>query len=347
MNIYDYITGDRYGKEAHRLEQESIYDPFLQDAIDGYDQIDDQALFHLENLEKQIRERTKNRNYFLQIAGIFACVFALAALSFYLYDYKNTDNTVNTGNTSISNPVNTSQIKNDIIKDHPLLGNPEVKKDSIVNGEKKILTSKAATTNENTAKNQIAGKGSSIYQVLRNMDFDENQSFYRQYGSENVNENSLSDSEVQEIINRGYNQRDLTAATEATAYPLSPEIAKTVNVSNLSEITKPIKKITVYTETTEVDNSAILKPPPPAPVVGDKAYKDYIDKNRKKFTDKTCEKPHGKVILVFRVNEKGRPNNITVLRSLCQAVDREAIRLLQNGPDWTYSDINGRLEILF
>jgi len=84
------------------------------------------------------------------------------------------------------------------------------------------------------------------------------------------------------------------------------------------------------------------------PVAGEKAYNDYIEKNRRplsKYDD--CSSLHGKVILSFKVNKQGRPEDITVFRSLCRAADREAIRLLQNGPDWTVNNKVNRLEINF
>ena len=37
MKLLDYIRGLRKGKEAHRLEKESMKDPFLADAMDGYE----------------------------------------------------------------------------------------------------------------------------------------------------------------------------------------------------------------------------------------------------------------------------------------------------------------------
>ena len=40
MRLSDYIQGLRKGKEAHRLEKESMKDPFLADAIDGYNQVE-------------------------------------------------------------------------------------------------------------------------------------------------------------------------------------------------------------------------------------------------------------------------------------------------------------------
>ena len=40
MKLLDYIRGLRKGKEAHRLEKESMQDPFLADAMDGYNQVE-------------------------------------------------------------------------------------------------------------------------------------------------------------------------------------------------------------------------------------------------------------------------------------------------------------------
>lgn len=40
MKLLDYIRGLRKGKEAHRLEKESMKDPFLADAMDGYHQVE-------------------------------------------------------------------------------------------------------------------------------------------------------------------------------------------------------------------------------------------------------------------------------------------------------------------
>ena len=84
------------------------------------------------------------------------------------------------------------------------------------------------------------------------------------------------------------------------------------------------------------------------PVAGEKAYNDYIEKNRNPLSSyDDCGSLHGKVILSFSVNKQGRPEEINIFRSLCRAADKEAIRLLQNGPDWTVSNKVTRLEINF
>ena len=62
MKLLDYIRGLRKGKEAHRLEKESMKDPFLADAIDGYNQVEGNHEQRIEQLRIQISARsTKKR----------------------------------------------------------------------------------------------------------------------------------------------------------------------------------------------------------------------------------------------------------------------------------------------
>jgi len=59
MRLKDYIQGKRYGKEANRLEREAMNDPFLQDAIDGFDSVEGDHFSMIEKLEKQIASQPK------------------------------------------------------------------------------------------------------------------------------------------------------------------------------------------------------------------------------------------------------------------------------------------------
>ena len=54
MKLLDYIRGLRKGKEAHRLERESMQDPFLADAMDGYSQVEGNHEQRIEKLRMQV-----------------------------------------------------------------------------------------------------------------------------------------------------------------------------------------------------------------------------------------------------------------------------------------------------
>ena len=81
---------------------------------------------------------------------------------------------------------------------------------------------------------------------------------------------------------------------------------------------------------------------------GPRALNDYVRKNRRSLSDPDCANQHGKVILLFKVDQGGHPVDVTVFRSLCQAADREAVRLLVNGPVWPSNGDNfNRWEVTF
>jgi hypothetical protein len=57
MKLLDYIQGKRRGKEANKLEREAINDPFLEDAIDGFDAVPGNHASAIEELEAQLERR--------------------------------------------------------------------------------------------------------------------------------------------------------------------------------------------------------------------------------------------------------------------------------------------------
>lgn len=70
MNIKDYIQGKRHGREANRVEREALNDPFLQDAIDGFDSVQGNHLSIIEDLERKIEKKSKKRVLLIRYAAI-------------------------------------------------------------------------------------------------------------------------------------------------------------------------------------------------------------------------------------------------------------------------------------
>jgi hypothetical protein len=65
------------------------------------------------------------------------------------------------------------------------------------------------------------------------------------------------------------------------------------------------------------------------PVDGFDNYSSYLANNMN-----LTEKPKGEVVLSFDINKTGEPTNIVVNQSLGNTADKEAIRLLSEGPKW-------------
>ena len=80
------------------------------------------------------------------------------------------------------------------------------------------------------------------------------------------------------------------------------------------------------------NNNMVLQEP--EPVDGWSNYDLYLVNNLKTPGQFRSKQPGGQVELSFDVDKNGEPVNITVKKSLCESCDREAIRLLKEGPKW-------------
>lgn len=84
------------------------------------------------------------------------------------------------------------------------------------------------------------------------------------------------------------------------------------------------------------------------PIDGWSSYNDYLSSNLQLPDQVVVNHIHGEVDLSFQVDETGKPVNISVVKSLCDSCDAEAIRLLQQGPGWKKgAKAKGRLKVHF
>lgn len=77
MDLKDYIKGQRQGKEANQLERKAMDDPFLQDAIDGYDSVEGDHISMIEDLEKRLSTSKKSINKRIWIWAAAAAIVLL------------------------------------------------------------------------------------------------------------------------------------------------------------------------------------------------------------------------------------------------------------------------------
>lgn len=60
-DIRNYLRGDRRGKTANRLEREALSDPFLHEALEGYDAVPGNDAGDLDHLERMIDRKVYKR----------------------------------------------------------------------------------------------------------------------------------------------------------------------------------------------------------------------------------------------------------------------------------------------
>jgi hypothetical protein len=112
--------------------------------------------------------------------------------------------------------------------------------------------------------------------------------------------------------------------------------------SSLAEVVISNKKVN---STQNRSNTMVLSEAEPAD--GWTNYDLYLANNLKlpeTFKEKETG-THGEVELSFEVNKKGEPFNITVKKSLCESCDKEAIRLIKEGPKWKRKARKGKATV--
>jgi TonB family protein len=85
----------------------------------------------------------------------------------------------------------------------------------------------------------------------------------------------------------------------------------------------------------------------PKTVSGKKEYKRYLSENAVMPQSEGCKGKKGTVRVQFTIDPKGRPTNIRIKKSLCPEADKEAVRLIEQGPDWTTKDKEIEVKVRF
>ena len=133
----------------------------------------------------------------------------------------------------------------------------------------------------------------------------------------------------------GFQTQDIPA----TQFSNAMNIAMVEDQSQLSEVVVTAHGVTRRSVTTGAATQVSTKEvgSKPEPMIGKKAYEQYIESNMVHPVDEQGKKIKGKVKLSFYIDSQGRPINITVEKGLNNAADAEAIRLIKGGANWTLS----------
>lgn len=89
MKFLDYIKGQRKGKDAHRIEKDSMMDPFLYEAIEGFDSITDNHIERLNDIQKRIKGKSssKRKNLYTWKSIAATVIVFIAAGTYLLSDF--------------------------------------------------------------------------------------------------------------------------------------------------------------------------------------------------------------------------------------------------------------------
>lgn len=379
MKLLDYIRGLRKGKEAHRLEKESMQDPFLADAMDGYNQVEGNHEQRIEKLRMRVSAHSaKKKNTYAITWSIAAClVIGFGISSYFLFLKKSMTDEVFIAEESV--PAKLPEATTPATPTNPATPAAPV----TPRADKKEMSASAVIE---PMMEEALEQTAELQEVAATMDTSESASDKKMrmakvvtIPNSNIIQGKVTDEKGEPIIGasvayKGTNigtitnmngefslvkkegKKQLTAqfiGYDPVEIPVDTSqtmlIAMNENKQTLNEVVvvgygtnKNKKSTTVVTAKEQADKDIT-----PQPVIGKRKYQKYLKENLVRPTDEKCAQVKGKVVLTFLVNKEGRPFYIKVKESLCESSDKEAIRLIQEGPDWIYGNKSVEITVKF
>ena len=409
MKLLDYIRGLRKGKEAHRLEKESMQDPFLADAMDGYNQVEGNHEQRIEKLRMQVSAHSaKKKSTYAITWSIAAClIIGFGISSYFLFLKKSMTDEVFIAEESVSTklaepaaPPTPAIPATPTVPATPqkeiALATTKVKTDSTPISEitarqadKKDMIAEIQTTSQPQGApvaavpmmEEVSEETAALQEVVATIDTFESESDKKMKMAKvatilpqnNMIKGRVTDGKGEPLIGAsvtykgtnigtitnmngefslvkkddkkrltaeyiGYDPVEIRVDTSRTML-----IAMNENKQTLNEVVvvgygaKKNKKSTTLGSDAKVKEQT-EKEITPQPVIGKRSYQKYLKEHLVRPTDEKCAQVKGKVVLTFLINKEGRPFYIKVKESLCESADKEAIRLIQEGPDWIYGN---------
>lgn len=354
VDFIRYHSGIMSPDEMQALEKAALEDPFLADALDGYALSKDHEK-DLEEIKMRLDEKRKKQKVFTisslssgnwwKIAAMFI-LFAGVGYFFYAVNSKRETSLVIKKEAAKNENVATiSPTKNDttVTEDNLAFEKGPSNKNGNNIAKLPLPTTRSieAPPDRRTLPGEIrTGKEKKTEEYLaQNKEKTNTMKNSDKALSSNI---LLKDSGEKSF----FNSPDTIALVAASADSYNPDNknAAVMNKKNeaLSEVvvtgyeTKRKKNITgVHSDKLEGKVSGVnVSTSAPYPKEGKEKFDQYITDHALPVFDSAGKRIISNVLLSFTLNKKGKPAHIKVLESSCEACEKEAIRLLKNGPDW-------------
>ena len=345
QDIERYYSGKMSSLEMHQLEKAAMEDPFLADALEGYSYTqtpaEDKAYLQTELQSKMsgakvVPVRSFNKNQFLRMVALF---ILLAGCGWAVYQFgfntKKNDLAI-VKNPEISTPptpgLNSSPITSDTNNNDAALQQSTATTET--NRQTKTMQSNGRGTVTLSAQNRHEGK----LNAANTVDKEQAQNF------------NLAQAESGSVTK---DNRDAAASLKEESFAKTKKKiteGDTSFIASAPQTVTPGKENVIVLQRSKTDpipevvlgksmkDSNYRKPhitfEEAEPEKGSAYFDDYVAQNLQLPEEEKQKNISGEVKLSFDVNDAGQAVNIAVEKSLCTECDKEAIRLLQEGPKW-------------
>ncbi|MGM5630859.1 hypothetical protein O2K51_08135 [Apibacter raozihei] len=336
--LLDYIQGDRRGKDAHEIERNAMTDPFLQDALDGYDSINGDHLDTIKRLQSQINQKTKTKKSYtsyLYIAASIVVLFSIGAL-FLLYDSNNQESTIAYQLPQDNKPSPS------IMYEHEPSSILKSERTAKIYNEKKEKTSTYSNKNKNQSKPNKVDESLALNEPLAYLEPSYSSINKDDISTENVpdvSEKFLRASPIKKLsrINERRDNKSLDGNLGVITTDSALQQKGSLSNNDLA-LNKDNKEQYPDRELLSLSKSAIIIDNvqyEAVPVIGNELYNEYLKEQVVLSKEDKCYSAKGVLILHFSVSEKGVPNDFKIVKSLCKSLDNNLIKAIKKGSLWT------------
>ena len=335
-----YHNGLMTEQEMHKLEKAALEDQFLSDALDGY-KIENNSKENLlkigtelNNYNNRVRKSFNIRKYYSSLS-IAASILAIAIAAYFILQPEDSHQIILAKNeqqviekkelkqeATIQSSDN-SAITVDKIPDETLITkkNTSLKKSHKPNYpsieiKTPIALSSTLQDSFKLASNQTTVSVSEFKDNAKIFEINKDSAMLNTIASADV---KMSNAPTVQQKDLGYNKAEATNLNEVVVTAIGSTKSKKQNS---------------WAVTTERGKIASESLQIITPETGWSSFLNYVKENKINRVEKDGTTKKGKVILSFKLNKIGTPVNIKVEKSLSESCNKEAIRLLNDGPKW-------------
>jgi hypothetical protein len=354
QDIERYYSGKMSSLKMHQLEKAAMEDPFLADALEGYSYTNT-PVEDSKYLQTQLQSKIEgskimpltsfSTNRFLRIAALF---ILLAGCGWAVYQFG--FNTKNNDIAVVRKPtISSPSIATDTNNKEADLQEATAKQNATANAATNTQTKTIETDNKGTASISTQNKHTAKLNNTRSAK-------KQQQNDEAIQAEISSAERAQTKTASASLKKDTNADIQGYGISRGPDTLQTISPGKDNVIvlqrSKSVPIPEVVLSNTKRD-STYRKPhisfEEAEPANGTAYYDDYVANNLQMPEEELQKNSSGEVKLSFDVNDAGQAVNIKVEKSLCAECDKEAIRVLQQGPKWLKKkkDKKGKLSIRF
>ncbi len=319
MKLTDYIFGSRRGREANAVEREAMTDPFLAEALDGYDEVYGDHAGRLASLSQRVAMASNKRpaagggrrGRMAAIYGGVAAAAAVIVLALFIFTGRQPEQ-------------------------EQLVASADT-----VPGRTEAPLPPSAALRGSTPASEEASES-----ALADSEADSGSGSYKENGSVLMQEDAVTTANLSGIVsdNSLADEEITEESSTVTADVLMDEkntVSETAVVTAETFMTTEAVAFdampkAAMAETHMLTRSATVEPAPAVKVSEvNPEFEKYWIENRLVLTLSDGTPLMGDIIVEFEVNDAGIPSSIRIVSGLSRDSNREIIDMLVSGPRWT------------